>query len=382
MLLLSIVLPVLAVSCQTTESSDSQDKTTALPTRLAIVNQSGLYTETNHYAAFPSIIRTEREIVVKFETQNLQALRSAKVKHPHYRPVAEPVWVVSTDNAATWTITTNAPTIGKVLDNTFGGALPDGATFDLAWHYIKGTTTRPPFVLNIYHGTLAQPSWSEHLPIFDHVYLHGVSRMPDGSHLACAYNKTGVTLYQGSVDGKHWQQISHIDPPAGEPFDLSEGSIAVYDDGRVVLVVRADWSKKKDPEEKFKPEGSQYFRLYQLDSQDFGKTWSQPHQLPIWGQPAFLLKLRSGNLLMVYGHRSAPYSVRALLSHDRGQTWDAQSEITLQTFEPGGWDIGYPVATQLNDGRILVAYYGYLTAATQLDSPHGIFSCVIKESQN
>ncbi|HHY84607.1 MAG TPA: exo-alpha-sialidase [Verrucomicrobia bacterium] len=357
----------------------SDRSVTGLPTPLVVERRDVLYGETDQYAAFPNIIRTDREIVVKFETQDLQALRSASVRHPHYRPVAQPVWIVSTNRAASWAIATNAPTIGNVLDNTFGGSLPDGSLFDMTWHYIKGTTTRSPFYLNIYQGSLGQPVWSEHLPAFDRIYLHGMSRLPDGRYLACAYSRDGVTAYQGSVDGKQWQPISHIHHPTEEPFDFSEAGIAVYDDGRVVLVLRADWSRKRDPEEKFKPEAP---RLYQVESTDFGKTWSRPRQLPIRGQPAFLLKLRSGNLLMVYGHRSAPYSVRALLSHDRGRTWNLQSELILHTFEPGGWDIGYPVATQLEDGRILVAYYGYLTAATELDSPHGIFASLIRESGN
>ena len=83
---------------------------------------------------------------------------------------------------------------------------------------------------------------------------------------------------------------------------------------------------------------------------------------------------------MVYGHRRDPFTVRAILSHDRGRTWDMDSMTTLHTFDPGNIDFGYPVATQLDDGRILVAYYGYTSPEVKaLDSTHGIFCSIIKE---
>jgi hypothetical protein len=82
---------------------------------------------------------------------------------------------------------------------------------------------------------------------------------------------------------------------------------------------------------------------------------------------------------MVYGHRRPPFSVRAILSHDRGVTWDMGSMVELHRFEPGNYDIGYPVATQLDNGEVLVAYYGYSTADTGLYSPHAIFCTRMKE---
>jgi hypothetical protein len=269
-----------------------------------------------------------------------------------------------------------------VQDFTFGGGFENGGLFSLEWSYIKGTKKRPPFSVKIFKSYLGTPSQSERLPIFDDVYLQGITHLPDGGYLASGYesaaSSTGITLYHGSPDALHWEKRSRIANPSDVPFIFSEASLAAYRDGRVVVVMRADWSKREDPEGKFKPGNFGYW-LYQTVSGDFGHTWSQPQRLPIWGHPPYLLKLRSGDLLMVYGERRPPYSVHAVLSHDRGETWDIGSTVTLHKFDPGGWDIGYPVATQLEDGRIVVVYYGYSTQNTTLVSPHGIFETILQQ---
>jgi hypothetical protein len=83
---------------------------------------------------------------------------------------------------------------------------------------------------------------------------------------------------------------------------------------------------------------------------------------------------------MVYGHRRPPFSVRAILSHDRGASWDLGSMIELRRFEPGHYDIGYPVATELDNGEIVVVHYGYSTKDLETCSPHGVFCTRVKEA--
>ena len=102
-------------------------------------------------------------------------------------------------------------------------------------------------------------------------------------------------------------------------------------------------------------------------------------QIPIWGHPPYMLKLASGNLLMVYGHRRPPWSIRAVLSRDRGRTWDLSTIKILREFKPGNYDLGYPVATQLSDGRIFCAYYGFASDNIELYSTHGIFATIFSE---
>ena len=102
-------------------------------------------------------------------------------------------------------------------------------------------------------------------------------------------------------------------------------------------------------------------------SYDGGVTWTDPLSTGIEGWPAHLLKLRDGRILCAYGRRVEAGGVRAVLSEDGGLTWDLDNEVVLR--DDGGYDsslrggygwrsdVGYPVSTQLSDGRVLTAYY-------------------------
>jgi hypothetical protein len=100
----------------------------------------------------------------------------------------------------------------------------------------------------------------------------------------------------------------------------------------------------------------------QAVSTDGGRTWSEP--LPVTGgpgrkslqHPADLVRLQSGNLLLVYGNRLEPFGMEAILSADRGKTWGYDQRVLL------GWnslntDCGYPSAVQLDDGTLVCMYY-------------------------
>ena len=213
-------------------------------------------------------------------------------------------------------------------------------------------------------------------------------RLPDEAFLLSAQQipdkPRGCLFFKGSARGRQWQKLCFL-PPLGE-LSMSETDMAAWPDGRVIAVIRAEWFDT--PKDRLPPEangngttrdGYGYF-LYQATSSNGGRTWNEPEALPVWGHPPCLVQLRSGNLLMVYGHRRPPFSVRAILSHDRGASWDLGSMIELHRFEPGNIDIGYPVATELEHGEIVVVYYGYSTHDTGLYSPRAIFCTRMNEA--
>jgi len=109
--------------------------------------------------------------------------------------------------------------------------------------------------------------------------------------------------------------------------------------------------------------------LYQSDSEDYGRTWMKPRKLDIWGLPPHMLKLSDGRILCVYGYRRKPFSIRGVLSHDNGNTWDTSNIITLHQWEDEP-DMGYPISIETNPGEVLTIFYCSRTNAPGSDCPY------------
>lgn len=150
-------------------------------------------------------------------------------------------------------------------------------------------------------------------------------------------------------------------------------------DGRLIALLRADWDKIPGEQRPAEAKVGYGYFLYQTESTDGGRSWSEPAQLQLWGHPPYLLRLASGNILLVYGHRRPPWEIRAILSRDEGRTWDMDTLRTVHRFDPGNYDMGYPVATQMPDGSIVCGFYGYSTPNVGEKMPHGIFASIFDE---
>ena len=103
--------------------------------------------------------------------------------------------------------------------------------------------------------------------------------------------------------------------------------------------------------------------LYQTVSQDGGKTWSASTQsaLPAPESMARLIKLRSGNLLVVWNNVSSTtqhprHPLAAAVSSDGGGSWSNPKVIAD---ESGANQLSNHGVVQLDDGRILVGISHY-----------------------
>lgn len=351
-----------------------------------------VYANPGDYASFPQLARTDDALVLLFQVQNLVKLR-AMAEHPHYEKVAVPRWATSRDGGLTWAVQETCPTLGPVRDSSYSSApLKDGGVVSLTFsdEPLRAIVQRGRIEYRPYQATKAE-SGEQHkitdLGPFERFYPHGVRRLRDGAILAAGYvtfkspegrAKTTVAFLASTDEGRTWRYRAHI--PNTNLFDFSEPDIIETRDGRLVALLRVDWDtvpgEQRPDEAKV---GYGYF-LYQTESVDGGRTWSTPVQLSLWGHPPHLLRLTSGNILLVYGYRRPPWEVRAILSRDEGRTWDLTTLRTLHTFTPGNYDMGYPVATQLPDGSIVCAFYGYSTPDVGEKMPHGIFVSVFDEA--
>lgn len=330
-----------------------------------------------------------------YSVQALKVLEEAE-EHAHYGAGARPEWAVSKDGGLTWERKNEPTKIGKVLDTNYASPLKDGEYVTLPWG--------DKLISVICRGKLAHwptPEKSgdgveiysiEGLARYIPFYRHDVHHLSNGTIIAAGYptvidsksptgKKCAIVFLESKDQGKTWDFLSRIPNP--NLIDFYEPSVLEVEEGRLIAILRSELNRlPKDQLPSDAPNPYCYY-LYQSESTDYGKTWSEPKKLDVWGHPAQLRKLTSGNIIMVYGVRRKPYSVQAILSRDGGRTWDKTTEKTLHTWNPGSWDIGYPVVTRNSDGSIVCSYYGYstdnVTDTVGQPAPHGIFVSVFDE---
>ena len=112
-------------------------------------------------------------------------------------------------------------------------------------------------------------------------------------------------------------------------------------------------------------------------SDDGGYSWSEPQPLVTWGRSPWAsltrdhawsgalrkgvryrspwpVRLRDGRIVVIFGRRHPPFGMGLIVSENDGTTWSAEAVIRADASDA---DLGYAVATELDDGRIFTAYY-------------------------
>jgi Neuraminidase (sialidase) len=182
---------------------------------------------------------------------------------------------------------------------------------------------------------------------------HGPVQLADGRLLYAGKELwTGakrVGVCQSQDDGRSWQWLADIPPREGDTIaDYHELHAVETADGRLIAHIR-NHNKAHAGE------------TLQSESSDGGKTWSVPKSIAVWGLPSHLLRLKSGHLVMSYGHRRAPLGNQARVSLDHGRTW---SEPLVISADGITGDLGYPSTVELDDGTLLTVWYEH-----QADAP-------------
>lgn len=170
---------------------------------------------------------------------------------------------------------------------------------------------------------------------------------PDGTVLLATYTTHRVTgryashLYASTDRGETWSHRSRIAfDPTGQ-YGYAEPSLVRLSDGRLLAVHRSFGLDDQ---------------LVVAASADGGGSWAAPEVVAVRGHPCDLEPLPDGRVCLVYGHRHKPFGIRARLWHpDRTSLADAPETVVRD--DGASADLGYPWATRLADGRILVVYY-------------------------
>jgi hypothetical protein len=211
-------------------------------------------------------------------------------------------------------------------------------------------------------------SWGPAVPVpmdglFSHSGMNSVLIRPDGTAL--------IWLMEVDKQGWHRHPCVFALPPKGtdfhfltfitqkqDPYGNADGDWQstfrfgghrwfyprgyMLPSGRMLCVLRS----QRDPR------GIMWTEVYYSD--DGARTWAFLSRVNDFGSPGSLVRLADGRLVMVYGYRVMPSGIRAAVSEDEGKSWGP--ELIVRD-DGGSWDLGYPNAWAMPDGKIGVIYY-------------------------
>jgi len=172
-----------------------------------------------------------------------------------------------------------------------------------------------------------------------------------------------------SKDGGRTWEGKEVPVEAGYPvfMDYSNARVMAEEpswlslpDGRLLLAFRAEQSRIIGDE--VPPFARDYYgetgdHMVLTESTDGGEHWSMPKNFTNYGEPhGFLTLLQDGRLLCTYANYHLPFGAAAILSEDRGKTWDTDHPILLGV-APTAY-AGYPTSVQLPDGTMVTTWAG------------------------
>lgn len=333
------------------------------------------------------------------------AVVSSGFRLAHICPFGKCVISFSEDEGKNWTLPT--PVIDTLLDDRDGGITPFGEsslivtsfnntvefqrTSGIAKHdrapggKVKVNEVRNAFA-SAYLDVIETeyPDWKKYLGSIFRISHdngltfgeikkmpvtcpHGPTEMPDGTLLYVGRkfspddqfreNECHLGCYKVFHDGS-FEFLSEIEN-VGEGYNSCEPYTYLLKNGKLICHIRM--------------EGKEKFSIFQSESEDFGKTWTKPHQIlpEKGGAPAHIIE-KDGILISVYGYRQKPYGIRAMFSYDGGDTWE--TDCVLVDNEVSG-DLGYPSSVVLEDGNILTVFYA--RRSEDRTAPNN--SCIIRQ---
>ena len=372
-----------------------------------VVERMTIYREVGMYALSPTLTRTPGgDLLVTFQ-------RAPHVGYAHHEhPLFNVQACRSADEGQTWSESylVTADPLGGVMDRGVH-ALADGSIFlhasctELvpaagagehggAWVSRAG---KPFWVRSRDDGfTWSAPRRFPPLPdaVWGHPAQHsGVSRsgllaLPDGRLLmpskATDQPDGGFPFFgmlRVSRDlGESWEYGGRI---AADPVaHFSEPTIHRTPSGRILVLFRCHPGALgpgivRDQGFSGPVAGDPSFAgrfLALVHSDDEGRTWSRWRPTRIHGSPAHMLGLRDGRIFLTVGTRWAGQrGCSARVLDPEGGDLESAPELVIRA-DGRSPDCGYPWSAELEDGRVLVAYWHHYE-----DDHRGIEGAIIEE---
>lgn len=188
---------------------------------------------------------------------------------------------------------------------------------------------------------------------------HPLVRMPDGTHLGVMSHGKGVWLFGSDDHGLSWEPLGQV---CTDPTGWGRPTYA----GLLLLPSRRLQCYSLNI-------GGIRNAIQMCHSDDGGYSWSQPRPLVRWGRSPWAahhdkdyalggvfyrspwpMRLADGRIVVLFARRKLPMGIGIIVSEDDGETWSDEQILRCDAIR---WDLGYPVAVEIESGRIFTAYY-------------------------
>ena len=313
-----------------------------------ILSRRILCKEPGRYIGWPTIVRTRAgELIAVFSGD----------RDGHICPWGKTELVRSFDEGVTWSdpvVIRNTPLddrdagLVETSDGTLISTWFTSVEFGDNEDYKAHAGTLSPEVRERWMGHWTQRSTDSGLTWEEPVRSvgsapHGPIELDDGRLLYLGSGTFdgvhGLTAEESTDQGRSWRVIGTVPEPKG--IGLGEPYLAETESGKLIGMFRYGTSIL---EEKF---------MFQAESRDGGRTWTEPFKTAILGYPAHMIRLEDNRILLVYGVRVPPFGERARVTTDEGESWSEEIVLCTDTSP----DLGYPASARLADGSILTVYY-------------------------
>ena len=335
------------------------------PTHVIVWREPGRY---GGWPANHGIWSWGDEILVGFSAGHMKTGEVAPggpARHPIDRSRPEQHLLArSRDGGASWIIERQSGLIPPPNQNMAGVPTESGGRAERPYPGAADMTS-PAFVMTFRMGDINKgPSWFftstdrghkwEGPWTFPRLDLPGIAARTDylvtGRQTALAFmtaaksnGREGRPFVAETKDGgRTFSFVSWIGPEPAEGFVIMPSTVRL-DDGTLVTATRRQV-----------PAGNG-IDIYR--STDAGRSWTFVTTAVSdtgRGNPPSLVRLSDGRLVVTYGFRAQPYSIRARLSRDGGKTWETERILRADASD---WDLGYTRSVQRRDGRIVTVYY-------------------------
>lgn len=189
----------------------------------------------------------------------------------------------------------------------------------------------------------------------------------------------GTALTFSQDDGRSFESLAVCAADSTGRLNLCDARFTTLRNGHILMLL---WT--------FLQENEKTIEVHQSVSSDGGRTWPTPQPTAISGQIAAPLWLSSGVLIVASNYRHTPEGIRLWMSFDEGRRWDSEPPIqmwdlrkscVLGTPAPAKgfaakdenvWEaldrftFGTPDLLELEDGSILLTYYGTIDGITHV----------------